>query len=130
MTTKSNASGMEELRRLSRQTANWGQKLQQEEKQKADYEKNVVGVMAGLRGLSFSVALNQLKTVAEPDIYEKVTAMQAKTDSRDLRKLITEISRNLDRSMSRISKGNADLEPLATSSRTLAILISLLFSLQ
>ncbi|NLE08114.1 MAG: hypothetical protein GX631_02510 [Dehalococcoidales bacterium] len=130
MTTKSNESGMEELRRLSRQTANWGQKLQQEEKQKADYEKNVVGVMAGLRGLSFSVALNQLKTVAEPDIYEKVTAMQAKTDSRDLRKLITEISRNLDRSMSRISKGNADLEPLATSSRTLAILISLLFSLQ
>ncbi len=121
---------MEELRRLSRQTANWGQKLQQEEKQKADYEKNVVGVMAGLRGLSFSVALNQLKTVAEPDIYEKVTAMQAKTDSKDLRKLITEISRNLDRSMSRISKGNADLEPLATSSRTLAILISLLFSLQ
>jgi Na+-transporting NADH:ubiquinone oxidoreductase subunit NqrC len=130
MTTKSNESGMEELRRLSRQTANWGQKLQQEEKQKADYEKNVVGVMAGLRGLSFSVALNQLKTVAEPDIYEKVTAMQAKTDSKDLRKLITEISRNLDRSMSRISKGNADLEPLATSSRTLAILISLLFSLQ
>jgi hypothetical protein len=130
MATGSNESGMDALRRLSRQTASLGQRMQEEEQQKAEYEKNVQGVMAGLRGISFSVALNQLKSIADPEIYEKVMAMEAQPDSKNLRRLITEITRSLERSTAKAFRDNPELEPVANSTRTLAILISLLFSLQ
>jgi hypothetical protein len=130
MTQKPKESGMDELRRLSRQTADAGQKMREEEKQKADYEKNMQGVVAGLRGISFSVALNQLKTIATPDIFDKVTAMQQQPDSKELRRLISDIARNLERDTAKASKNNPELESISNSSKTLAILISLLFSLQ
>lgn len=130
MTQQPKESGMEELQRLSRQTADAGQKMREEEKQKAEYEKNMQGVVAGLRGISFSVALNQLKTIAKPDIYEKVTAMQQQPDSKELRRLISDIARNLERETAKASKNNPEFESISNSSKTLAILISLLFSLQ
>jgi hypothetical protein len=130
MTQKPRESGMEELRRLSRQTANAGKKMQEEQKQKAEYEKNMQGVVAGLRGISFSVALNQLKTIVKPDIYEKVIAMQQQPDSKELRRLISDIARNLERETAKASKNNPEFETISNSSKTLAILISLLFSLQ
>ena len=67
MASKSSESGMDALKRLSQQTANLGQRMREEEEQKAAYERNMQGVMQGLRGISFSVALNQLKTSCEPD---------------------------------------------------------------
>ena len=130
MTHKPKESGMEALRRLSRQTANAGQKMQEEEKQKAEHKKNMQGVVAGLRGISFSVALNQLKTTAESGIYEKVEAMQNQPDSKELRRLISDIARNLERETAKASRKNPEFESIGNSSKTLAILISLLFSLQ
>jgi len=130
MTQKPKESGMEELRRLSRQTANMGKKMQEEEKQKAAYEKNMQGVVAGLRGISFSVALNQLKLLAEPGIYEKVEAMQRQPDTKELRRLISDIARTLEKETGKASKNNPEFESIGNTSKTLAILISLLFSLQ
>lgn len=130
MTPKSKESGMEELMRLSRQTANIGQKMREEEQQKAAHEKNVQGVVAGLRGISFTVALNQLKMIADPEIYEKVAAIQKQPDSKALRRLISDIARNLEKQTSAASRKNPELEPIENSTKTLAILISLLFSLQ
>ena len=130
MTNKPKESGMEELRRLSRQTASIGRKMQEEEKQKAEYEKNMQGVVAGLRGISFSVALNQLKLIAEPGIYEKVEAMQRQPDTKELRRLISNIAKTLEKETGKASKNNPEFESIGNSSKTLAILISLLFSLQ
>ena len=130
MAQTSNESGMDALRRLSRQTANLGQRLQEEEEQKAAHEKNMQGAMQGLRGISFSVALNQLKAIGDPEIFQKVEAMQRQPDSKNLRKLITELSRNLERSSNRAARNNPDLQSLANDTKTLAILVSLLFSLQ
>jgi hypothetical protein len=130
MASKSEESGMDALKRLSRQTANMGQKLAEEEKQKAEQEKNVQDVMYGLRGISFSVALNQLKSVAPEELYEKVEAMQAHPDAKDLRKLISDVSRTLERTTSRLSRNDSEFEPIAQDTRILAILISLLFSIQ
>jgi hypothetical protein len=129
MAPQSKESGMEELMRLSRQTASIGQKMEAEEKQKAEHARNVQGVVAGLRGISFSVALNQLKTIAEPEIYRKVEAIQQQPDSKELRRLITDISKNLERQASKASRANPELEPLENSAKILAILLSLLFSL-
>ena len=130
MTNKPKESGMEELRRLSRQTASIGRKMQEEEKQKAEYEKNMQGVVAGLRGISFSVALNQLKSIAEPGIYEKVEAMQRQPDTKELRRLISNIAKTLEKETGKASRNNPEFESIGNSSKTLAILISLLFSLQ
>ena len=104
--------------------------MREEEKQTAEYERNMQGVVAGLRGISFSVALNQLKTIAESDIYEKVIAMQNQPDSKELRRLISDIARNLERETSKAARKNPEFESIGNSSKTLAILISLLFSLQ
>ncbi len=130
MTNKPKESGMEELRRLSRQTASMGRKMQEEEKQKAEYEKNMQGVVAGLRGISFSVALNQLKSIAEPGIYERVEAMQRQPDTKELRRLISNIAKTLEKETGKASRNNPEFESIGNSSKTLAILISLLFSLQ
>ena len=121
---------MEELRRLSRQTAKMGQKMQEEEKQKAEHEKNVQGVVQGLRGISFSVALNQLKTIAEPGIYQKVQTIQKQPDTKELRRLISDIARNLEKDTAKASRNNPEFESIGNAAKTLAILISLLFSLQ
>src|SRR4030042_1932870 len=118
MNPKPTESGMEEIRRLSRQTANIGQKMREEEKQKAEHEKNVLGVVAGLRGISFSVALNQLKTTAEPGIYEKVVAMQKQPDSKELRRLISDIARNLERETSKAARKNPEFESIGNSTKT------------
>ena len=130
MTPESKESGMDALRRLSRQTANMGQKMQQEEQRKAEYEKDMQGVVQGLRGISFSVALNQLKTLATPEIYEKVKAMESQPDSQDLRRLISDLTRNLERQTAKAAKKDPEFEPIESTTRTLAILISLLFSLK
>jgi hypothetical protein len=129
MTPKSSESGMEELRRLSRQTANLGKKMQEEEQQKAEHARNMQGVVLGLRGISYSVALSQLKAVSTPEIYEKVQAMQNQTDLKELRRMISDISRNLERLSAKAARDNRELEPVANSVKTLSILISLLFSL-
>lgn len=130
MTPESKESGMDALRRLSRQTANMGKKMQQEEQRKAEYEKDMQGVVQGLRGISFSVALNQLKSLAAPEIYERVKAMESQPDSQDLRRLISDISRNLERQTAKLARENHEFQPIENAIRTLAILISLLFSLK
>lgn len=130
MKPKENESGMDALRRLSRQTSNLGQKMKEEEQQKAAYEKNVQGVVQGLRGISFSVALSQLNKMTTPEIYRRVQAMQKQNDSGDLRRLITELIRSLERNTAKAARSNRELEPVVTEARTLAILISLLFSLK
>jgi hypothetical protein len=129
MTPNSSESGMDELRRLSRQTASLGKQMLEEEQRKAEHTRNMHGVVLGLRGISYSVALNQLKPVATPEIYEKVRAMQNQADLKELRGLISDISRNLERITAKAARDNQELEPLANSVKTLSILISLLFSL-
>jgi hypothetical protein len=130
MTPEPKESGMDALRRLSRQTANIGQKMKEEEQQKAAHERNMQSVVLGLRGISFSVALSQLKKLADPEIYERVEAMQGQPDSKDLRRLISDISRNLERQTSKAARKDPEFEPIENAIKTLAILISLLFSLK
>ena len=129
MASKSTKSGMDELMRLSRQTANIGQKMREEQQQKDEHEKNMQGIVQGLRGISFSVALNQLKTTATQEVYEKVEAIQDQPDVKELRRMISDITRKLERETSKAARNNPEIESLDNSVKTLAILISLLFSL-
>jgi len=125
MNSKSPESGLDELMRLSRETAKMGQNLKQKEQQEADHYQK----MQGLREISFSAALDQLKPVAKAEIIEKVRSLQNKQDTKELRRLITDLARDLDKLVAQLPNSDSNKALVESLVKTLTVLISLLFSL-
>ncbi|MFC1949176.1 hypothetical protein ACFLW0_03280 [Chloroflexota bacterium] len=130
MSSKSSESGLDELMRLSRETARMGRNLKQKEQQKTEHDQKLQGVVEGLREISFSVALEQLKLVATPETVEEILSLKNKQGTKELRRLISRLTRELEALAGKSASSNPDMVPIANSIKTLAILISLLFSLQ
>ncbi len=118
-------SGLDELMRLSRQFTRQKEEQEEKERQRIAQGKKVQGVLQGLKGLNFSMALDQLKMVAGPEIIKQVDALKNKGDTEDLRKLISSLADELERSL---DTKDGD-RPLVNSMRTLNILLDLYFSL-
>ena len=123
-------SGFEELMRLSQQFTKQGQERTAREKQRAEQGKKVQGVLQGLKELNVSMAIEQLKLVATPDIIEEVNSLKRKQGTGDLRKLISNLTGDLENRIGIISASNPDMTPLERSMKTLNILLDLFFSLQ
>jgi hypothetical protein len=117
-------SGLDELMRLSRQFTHQKAENEAKERQREEQGKKVQGVLQGLQELNINLALQQLKTVAKPDIIQQVNALRAKGGTEDLRKMISALADDLERSLGD-KKENA---PLVNSMRTLNILLDLYFS--
>ncbi|MFC1954720.1 hypothetical protein ACFLVZ_02735 [Chloroflexota bacterium] len=130
MSSESPESGLDELMRLSRQTAKMGREVDEKEKQKAEYNQKVHGVVTGLREISFSVALEQLKLIATSEIIEEISSMMNKPGTEDLRKLISTITHDLETQVSRASASNPEMESIDRLVKTLAIITGLFFSLK
>jgi cysteinyl-tRNA synthetase len=122
-------SGLDELMRLSQQFTR--QKEDQEEQERAREEKGkqVRGVLQGLKDLNISMAVQQLKSVAPPEIIDEVNTLSNKDDTDDLRKMISSLADNMEKQLNSISSSSPDAEPLVNSMRTLSILMDLYFSL-
>jgi hypothetical protein len=86
-------------------------------------------VRQGLRGISVSVAVGQLKKVASNQLITEVNSMVNKQDNKGLRKLITDMVHDLEKYTGSISTTNAEMEKIQRSVKTLAILIELYFAL-
>ena len=123
-------SGFEELMRLSQQFTRQGQERTAREKQRAEQGKKVQGVLQGLKELNVSMAIEQLKLVAAPDIIEEVNSLKRKQGTGDLRKLISNLTDDLENRIGIVSASNPDMAPLERSMKTLNILLDLFFSLQ
>ncbi len=123
-------SGFEELMRLSQQFTRQGQERTAREKQRAEQGKKVQGVLQGLKELNVSMAIEQLKLVATPDIIEEVNSLKRKQGTGDLRKLISNLTDDLENRIGIISASNPDMTPLERSMKTLNILLDLFFSLK
>ena len=132
MESKTPESGFDELMRLHQQTTRMEQDITDREQQNAEQRQKVLGALQGLKGISISVALEQLKPVATPEIIEEVQSLTQKQGTGDLRRLITDLVDDLERCVTRVSASNPniEIEPIERSVRTLAILIGLFFSLQ
>ena len=130
MNAKSPESGLDELMRLSRQTAKMGQKLKQREQQEAEHYQKVQEMVQELREISLSVALEQLKPVAKAEIIEKVRSLQNKQGTKELRRLITDLARDLDKLVVQLPNSDSNKALVESLVKTLTVLISLLFSLQ
>jgi hypothetical protein len=121
-------SGIDELMRLSRQFTRQQEEHEEREKQREAQGKKVRGVLQGLKDLNLSMAIEQLKTVAKPEIVKQVSALRSKENTDDLRKLISSIADDMENRLRTISTSKTDVTPLVNSMRTLNILMDLYFS--
>ena len=125
MESKPPENGFEELLRLSQETSKVEQGITRKEQELAKRKQ----VVQGLREIKVSVALEQLKLFATPEIIEAVNSQRQKRSTEDLRKLILDLTSELEKSVSSKSGQNLDIISASSSVKALAILIELLFSL-
>ena len=129
MTAESSDSGLDELMRLSQQLNKQEHEATQREKQNARQRQKTQGVLSELRVFSISMAVGQLKLISNPEMIEQVNALQSKPGTTELRKLIQNLIYELEKQTSTMANTNPDIKPLEQLSKTLTILIGLLFSL-
>jgi hypothetical protein len=122
-------SGIDELMRLQQRFTRQQEDRDKQERQRIEQGKKVKGVLQGLKDLNLSMALEQLKTVAKPEIIRQVTALKSREGTEDLRKMITALVDDLEKQLGTTSASKADMTPLVNSVRTISILLDLYFSL-
>jgi hypothetical protein len=123
-------SGLDELMRLSQQFTRQQEAQEAQEKAAAEKGKQVKGVLQGLKDLNISMAVQQLKPVATPEIIDKVNSLSNKDDTDDLRKMITGLADEMENKLGALSSDSPKAASLVDSMRTLSILMDLYFSLQ
>src|SRR4030042_5301884 len=112
-------SGIDELMRLSRQCTRQQEEHDEREKQREAQGKKVRGVLHGLKELNINMAIQQLKSVAKPEIIKQVTAMKTGGGTEELRKLISGIADGLEKDLG----SKKDTAPQYNAGRTLNILL-------
>ncbi len=121
-------SGIDELMRLSQQFTRQQEEREDREKQREAQGKKVRGVLQGLKDLNYSMAIDQLKVVAGPEVVKQVNALRNHENTDELRKIITDLADDLENQLRIISTSKSDAAPLVNSMRTLNILMDLYFS--
>jgi hypothetical protein len=126
---KEEESGLDELMALSRKFTRQKEEHDKQERQRQEQGKKVRGVLQGLQELNLNMALTQLKSVAKPEVIQRVSALKYKPGTEDLRKLITSIVDDLEKHLNAASISKIDTTQMINSTRTLSILLDLYFSL-
>jgi ribosomal protein L22 len=122
-------SGIDELMRLSQQFKKQEQEHAARERQREEQGKKTRDVLQGLKEINVSMAIEQLKKVATPEIIEEVNALRNKKGTEALRKVISSLADDLENRLMALSDSNPEMMPQANSIRTLNILLDLYFSL-
>jgi len=130
MESKSTDNGLEELLRLSKEITKVDQERTKAERERAEQRQKVSELQQGLIELKASVALEQLKSIATPEIIKEVSSLKHKQKTDELRKLILDLSAELENWVDNTSGSKLDMASVRRSVKTLAILIELLFSIE
>lgn len=130
MESKSGESGLDELLRLSRQITRIDQEQTRAAQRQAERGRAVKELQQNLIELKASVALEQLKPIASPEVIKEVSSLKNTQNTGSLRKLILDLSGELETWASKSSRTNVDTASAERSAKTLAILIELLFSIE
>ena len=123
-------SGMDELMRLQQQFTRQQEEHDDRKKQQEEQGKKAQGVLRGLKDLQFSMTIQQLQSVATPEIIAEVDALKNKPDTEDLRRLISRMADDMENRLEAITTTDSTARPLVDSMRVLNILIDLYFSLK
>jgi hypothetical protein len=129
MTPESGESGLDELMRLSRQTARQAEDMAEAEQQRQAQQETAQSIRKGLKEISISVAIGQLKSVAPKELIKEIESLKNKPDIKDLRKIISDLTHKLERQTSGLSTDKKELETIEASIKTLAVLVELYFAL-
>ncbi len=130
MESKSTESGLEELRRLSKEITKVDRERTKAGQDRAEQRQKVRELQQGLIELKASVALKQLKPIATPEIIVEISSLKHKQTTGDLRKVILDLSAKLEKWVDNTSDAKQDMDSIKRSVKTLAILIELLFSIE
>ncbi len=130
MKPKPPESGLEELIRLSQETARKKQELAERERQRTKQRQKVQGVLEGLKAIKVSIAVEQLKLVSTPEIIKEINSLTHKQGTEDLRKLMSRLTDDLEKRIRNVATSNPSMVPIERSIKTLAILLELYFSLR
>ena len=130
MESESPESGLEDLLRLSREITRVGREQTKEEQVRAEKKQTEKDIRQGLKEISVSVALEQLRLIATSEIIEKVNSLKNEQNTGELRKLILGLSTELEKRVDSKPGSNPDMVSIERSVKTLVILIELLFSIE
>ena len=128
--SKPNGDGLEELLRLSKEITKADQERTKAAQERAEQRQKVNELQQGLIELKASVALEQLKSIATPEVIEKVNSLKHKQKTDELRELILNLSAELEDRVDNLSGSKPDTASFTRSVKTLAILLELLFSIE
>jgi hypothetical protein len=123
-------NGMDELLKLQRQFTRQQEEHDDRKRQQEEQGKKAQGVLKGLKDLQFSMTIEQLKSIAKPEIIREVNDLQNKPDTEDLRKMISRLGDEMEHELESVATVNPEAESTVDSMRVLNILIDLYFSLQ
>jgi hypothetical protein len=122
-------SGFDELMRLSQQFTRQQEEHDEKERQREEQGKKVRGVLQGLKDLKISMTLEQLQTIATPEIIKEVESLRDKEGTEDLRNTISKLADDLENRLGTIEASDEGKTNLLNSMRSLNILMDLYFSL-
>jgi hypothetical protein len=122
-------SGLDELMRLSQQFTRQQEEQEAQDRVREEKGKQVRGVLQGLKDLNISMAVQQLKSVATPEIIDEVNALSNKNDTDDLRKMISRLAEDMENRLGSLASASPEAASSVNSMRTLNILLDLYFSL-
>ena len=122
-------SGIDELMRLSQQFTRQQEEHEEQERLREEQGKKVQGVLHGLQDLNISMTLEQLQSVAPPEIIKEVESIKTTGATEDLRKTISSLADDLEIKIGSASASDTEKTALVNSMRTLNILMDLYFSL-
>ena len=123
-------NGMDELLKLQQQFTRQQEEHDDRKRQQEEQGKKAQGVLKGLKDLQFSMTIEQLKSIATPEIIEEVNALKNRPNTDDLRKMISKLGDDMEHELESIAAANPEAKPTVDSMRVLNILMDLYFSLQ
>lgn len=122
-------NGMDELLKLQQQFTRQQEEHDDRKRQQEEQGKKAQGVLKGLKDLQFSMTIEQLKSIATPEIIEEVNSLKNRPDTGDLRKMISRLCDDMEHELESIAAANPEAKPTVDSMRVLNILMDLYFSL-
>lgn len=132
-TNATEESGLGELLRLSREISNMEKELVKElerARRKVEGAEKIEILQGVIKEIKISVVLEQLESVATPEIIEAVSSFKNKQGRAELRKLILDLVSELEKCVDSRVDSNLDQVLIERSVKTLAILIEFLFYLE
>jgi hypothetical protein len=122
-------NGMDELLKLQQKFTRQQEEHEDRKRLQEEQDRKARGVLDGLRGLQFSMTLDQLDSVASDEIISQVKALKNNPNTDELRKMITNLAEDIESQLEIMVNDDPRVKPLEDSMRVLSILMDLYFSM-